>query len=138
MNTVILKIASRYVRGLLIIFAVIALLRGHNFPGGGFIGGLLAGLSVAFKGYTFGIAYLKKHMSIMPEWFIISGLVMILFSAIPAFLNKTGFMTGEWYKITLPLAGELKLGTPLIFDFGIFLAIIGITIIFLFSLTEKE
>jgi multicomponent Na+:H+ antiporter subunit B len=46
MNSTILQIADRYVRWLLLLFALIALLRGHDYRGGGFIAGLLAGLSV--------------------------------------------------------------------------------------------
>lgn len=138
MNSVILQIASRYVRGLLIIFAVIALLRGHNFPGGGFIGGLLAGLSVVFKGYAYSVNQIKENMKLTPEIYIGSGLSAILLSVIPGIIRKEQFMTGVWYRIFLPLLGEIKLGTPLLFDFGIFMIIIGVTIMFLFSLTKNS
>ena len=49
MNAVLLQIATKYVKWILLVFALIALFRGHNYPGGGFIGGLLVGLSVVFQ-----------------------------------------------------------------------------------------
>jgi multicomponent Na+:H+ antiporter subunit B len=53
-------------------------------------------------------------------------------------VSGKAFMTGLWTTIPLPLAGELKLGTPLLFDTGVFFAVIGVTLTFLFSLKRAE
>jgi multicomponent Na+:H+ antiporter subunit B len=53
------------------------------------------------------------------------------------FLGKT-LMTGVWLKIPLPLVGELKLGSPFLFDIGVFFTVIGVTLLFVFSLTQKR
>jgi multicomponent Na+:H+ antiporter subunit B len=47
-------------------------------------------------------------------------------------------MTGSWTTLPMPLGGELKLGTPLLFDTGVFFAVIGVTLMFLFSLNKAE
>jgi multicomponent Na+:H+ antiporter subunit B len=47
-------------------------------------------------------------------------------------------MKGIWIGIPLPVLGELKLGTPFLFDIGVFLAVIGVTLMFFFSLTKTE
>ena len=138
MNSVILQIAQKYVRSLLLIFAVIALLRGHNHPGGGFIAGLLAGLSIVMKGFAFDIEQVKSQMRISPPAFIGIGLGLIVFSTVPSMISGKAFMTGLWTTIPLPLLGELKLGTPLLFDTGVFFAVIGVTLMFLFSLKRAE
>jgi multicomponent Na+:H+ antiporter subunit B len=138
MNTVILQIAQRFVRLLLLLFAIIALLRGHNFPGGGFIGGLLAGMSIVLKGFAFDIESVRKSLRISPEAFIASGLIIIVVSFLPSILAGEAFMKGLWLVITLPFGQELKLGTPLLFDIGVFFTVIGVTLLFLFTLKKVE
>lgn len=138
MNSVILQIAQRYVRFLLLFFAVIALLRGHNHPGGGFIAGLLAGLSIVMKGFAYDIEQVRSQMKVSPPAFIGIGLVLIVVSTFPSMFSGSAFMTGVWTTIQLPLGGEIKLGTPLLFDTGVFFAVIGVTLMFLFSLKRAE
>jgi len=138
MNSVILQIAQRYVRFLLLFFAVIALLRGHNHPGGGFIAGLLAGLSIVMKGFAFDIEQVRRQMKLSPSGFIGTGLVLIVVSTLPSLLAGNAFMSGSWTTISMPLGVDLKLGTPLLFDTGVFFAVIGVTLMFLFSLTKSE
>jgi multicomponent Na+:H+ antiporter subunit B len=134
MNSTILQIAQRYVRFLLILFTFLALLRGHNSPGGGFIAGLLAGLSMVMKSFAFNTDEVAKNMKISPGGFMSLGLLMILLSAFPSILNGAEFMKAYWLAINVPLAGEIKLGTPLLFDTGVFFGVIGVTRLFFFSL----
>ena len=137
MNSIILQIASRYVRWLLLIFAVIALLRGHNYPGGGFIGGLLAGLSIVFEGFAHSPGYARDQLRISPPGFIATGLILILASFFPAVLKGENLMTGTWVSLPMIFDWELKFGTPLLFDAGIFFAVIGVTLLFFFSLRQE-
>jgi multicomponent Na+:H+ antiporter subunit B len=65
------------------------------------------------------------------------GLFFILLSFLPSIFLSYELMTGSWIKIPLPLIGELKLGTPLVFDIGVFFSVIGVTLMFVFSLTKK-
>jgi multicomponent Na+:H+ antiporter subunit B len=134
MNSNILQIAQRYVRSILLVFAVIALLRGHNNPGGGFIAGLLAGLSMVMKGFAYDVEVVAREMKFPPANFMAFGLMLILLSTLPALIDGASFMKGFWLQLDLPLLGELKLGTPLLFDMGVFFGVIGITRSFFFSL----
>lgn len=138
MNSVILQIASKYLRWILLAFAVLALLRGHNQPGGGFIGGLLAGLAIVFRGFAYSINQVKQELKSKPMIYTGLGLLFILLSFLPGIFAGNELMTGVWLKIPLPLLGELKLGSPLIFDIGVFFGVIGVTLLFVFSLTKKE
>jgi multicomponent Na+:H+ antiporter subunit B len=138
MNSVILQIASKYVRWLMVIFSIIILLRGHNYPGGGFIGGLLAGLSIAYKGFAFTPELAKEQIKIKPDSFIGVGLLFIVGSFLPSFFMNTGFMNGIWVTIPLPFTEGIKLGSPFIFDIGVFFTVIGVTLLFLFSLTREK
>lgn len=138
MNTVILQVAQRLVRILLLLFAVVALLRGHNHPGGGFIGGLLAGMSIVLKGFAFDIVSVRASLRIPPQAYIAIGLVIIVASFLPSIIIGEEFMKGVWFVISLPFENELKLGTPLVFDIGVFFVVIGVTLLFLFSLQKVE
>lgn len=138
MNSIILQIAAKYIRGILLFFAVLALLRGHNNPGGGFIGGLLAALSIIYYGFAFNTEKIKERMIIKPNIYLAFGLLLVLLSFIPSIVNNITLMQGVWLKINLPLLGELKLGTPFIFDIGVFFTVIGVIFLFFISLTNKE
>ena len=138
MNSIILQIASRYVRAILLFFAVIALLRGHNNPGGGFIGGLLAGLSIVFQGFAYSAGYARERLRVSPGGFLSLGLGLIFLSLLPAALGQESLMKGAWVTVTLLFGWELKLGSPLVFDTGVFFAVIGVTVLFFFSLKREE
>lgn len=137
MNSIILQIAARYLRWILIIFAVLALYRGHNDPGGGFIGGLLAGLAIVYRGFAFNAFQVKEELKDRPEKYIALGLSFILLSFAPSFLRNETLMTGAWISVPLPFGEVIKLGTPLMFDVGVFFVVIGVTLMFVFSLTQK-
>jgi multicomponent Na+:H+ antiporter subunit B len=138
MNSVILQIASGYVRALLVIFSVIMLIRGHNLPGGGFIGGLLAGLSLAYKGFAFTPALVEKQMKIRPEYLMVSGLLLVFASLLPGLFLEGTLMQGIWFTIPFPFTEGYKFGTPFLFDIGVYFVVIGVTVLFLLSLTEKK
>ena len=138
MNSFILQIAAKHIRWLMLLFAIIALFRGHNYPGGGFIGGLIAALGIMFSGFAYNSKKARNMLRIQPEVYIAMGLMMSLLSILPSVIKKTTLMTAIWLQLPLPVLGDLKLGTPLLFDIGVFFTVIGVTILFFFSLTQKE
>lgn len=136
MNSVLLQIATRYVKWILVIFALVVLLRGHNYPGGGFIGGLLVGLSVVFQSLASNAQIVRNKLRFSPESYIVLGLALIFLSTLPGVFLKQHFMAGVWTSVPIPLLGELKIGTPFIFDIGVFFAVIGVTLMFFFTLNN--
>ena len=77
-------------------------------------------------------------LNIQPATYIFFGLLMSLLSFVPSIIRKNALMTGEWLKISLPLFGDVKLGTPFIFDIGVFFTVIGVTLMFFFSLIRNK
>ncbi len=136
MNSVILQVASKYVKWLLVVFALIALYRGHNFPGGGFIGGLLVGLSVIFSSLAYDAQRARNSLKIQPEGYIALGLLTIFLSILPGVFLKQYFMAGVWTSIHIPFLGVIKLGTPFLFDIGVFFAVIGVTLMSFFTFSN--
>ncbi len=130
----ILSVATRYLMPLLIVFSVFLLLRGHNEIGGGFVGGLVAAVAIVLYMIAEGVTAARDLLRVEPRVLIAFGLLVALSSAVAAWLVGQPFMTGLWWKQALPVVG--KVGTPLIFDIGVYLTVMGTTLLILFTLAE--
>ncbi len=134
MNSVILRTGTRLMLALLLLESVFLLLRGHNMPGGGFIGGLVAAAAFALYGIAYGVEAARYILRVSPQQLIGAGLLTSLTSGLFALFTADSFLAGQW--LTLDLAGGLKLGTPLLFDLGVYLVVVGITLMMIFSFEE--
>ena len=133
MKSVILNTAARVLLPLLLLLSLWVLYRGHNLPGGGFIGGLAAAAAYILYVLGPGLQAAKKALRVNPQTLMGVGLLVALISAsISLLLGKT-FMSGVWLPT---LMGTVHLGTPFIFDIGVYLTVIGFTLQTTFSLTE--
>lgn len=136
MISVILSTASRYLLPLLLIFSFFLLLRGHNEPGGGFVGGLVAAAAYALYFIANGVYEAEKLLKAEPIKIISLGLLIAILSTIPSIIIGQNFMTGVWLDINFPVIG--KIGTPLLFDAGVYLLVLGIALKIIFSLAEED
>lgn len=136
MNSVIFSTTNRLITGLLLLFSWFLLLRGHNLPGGGFAGGLVAASAFALQALAFGVHTARRTLVFDPRTLIASGLVVALVSGIAGIMAGKPFLTGLWDKTPLPVVG--KLGTPLLFDVGVYIVVTGIVCLVVFSLGEEE
>ena len=141
MVSVLLKAATRYIVPVQLLFSVYLLLRGHNLPGGGFIGGLIAAGAFSLYVIAYDASVARRKLRIRPQLLIIIGLLLSLISALLSVLFGKAAMTGLWDG-SIPLhwlgLGSLKLGTPLLFDIGVYLVVIGITLLIIFTLEEES
>lgn len=138
MSSVIFRIAARSLTPLLAATAIFLLLRGHNAPGGGFIGGLLAAGAIALYGMAFGAGAARRWLRFTPRRLMAVGLLLALTSGLPSLIYGQPFLTAVWTRPVLPLFGELPLGTPLWFDLGVFLVVVGFVLTIFFALLESE
>jgi multicomponent Na+:H+ antiporter subunit B len=134
----ILPVAARLVVPVQVFFSIYLLLRGHNLPGGGFIGGLVMASALVLRVMVDARKSPRFDLNALAG----SGLLVALGSAmLPVFTGKT-FFTGLWGgEIWLPTLGKLKLGTPLLFDIGVFLVVTGVAtklLLVLMAQTRKE
>jgi multicomponent Na+:H+ antiporter subunit A len=118
-----LRFAAVYLVPLLLLISVFLLLRGHNAPGGGFTGGLVAAASIALLGMAQGHAAARRVLRCRPTALIATGLAITASSGLLASASGKPFLTGRWTPLPVPIAG--KLGTPLLFDIGVYLVVIG-------------
>ena len=136
MLSVILSTASRYLLPLMLIFSFFLFLRGHNEPGGGFVGGLVAAAAYALYLIANGIDEAKKLLKAEPIKLIAMGLLIAVVSAFVSVATGQDFMTGVWAKNEFPVIG--KLGTPLLFDLGVYFLVLGIVLKIIFLLAEED
>ena len=131
-NSPIFRTAARLLMPLLLLFAVFLLLRGHNEPGGGFVGGLVAAAAFALYAIAFGVKRARQALLVKPMTLLGAGLLIALFSGLPAVLRGQPFLTALWAR------GPLPLGTPALFDVGVFLVVAGVVLMMIFSLAEES
>ena len=112
MSSLILCTATRFIVPLMLLFSIFVLLRGHNAPGGGFVGGLLAAAAFALHTIAFNVAASRRMMRIEPRTLIGLGLLIALASGAIPLAGDYPFLTGQWIKLTLPGLGEAEIGTP--------------------------
>ncbi|TCD48841.1 Na+/H+ antiporter subunit B [Chlorobium sp. N1] len=135
MNSIILATASRYLLMLLLMFSVFLLFRGHNEPGGGFAGGLVAAAAYALYVIANGIDAARSVLRTDPMRIVAAGLATALLSTLPSLLAGKPFMTGIWIDTMSPVG---KIGTPLLFDIGVYLLVLGMTLTIIFALAEED
>lgn len=135
MTSLILRAATRLLMPLLLLFALFLLLRGHNAPGGGFIGGLIVAAAFVLYSIAAGIPASRRALLVEPSSLLSIGLSVALVSALPAVFAGRPFMTAVWRAIG-PEPMAVTVGTPLLFDVGVFLAVIGVVLTIVFTLAE--
>ncbi|RPI85961.1 MAG: Na+/H+ antiporter subunit B [Chloroflexi bacterium] len=136
MTSIILRTATRLLLPLLLLFSLFLLLRGHNEPGGGFAGGLVAASAFALYSISHTSLAARRALWIDPRLLISIGLLLALLSGIPAVLVGLPFLTGLWGTIRLPGRVEFDFGTPMLFEFGVYFLVTGIALLIIFSLEE--
>ena len=138
MSSLILRTATRYMQPILVLFSVFLLLAGHNEPGGGFAGGLVAAAAYALYAIAYGVEDARRLLYVSPQGLAGAGLLAAAGSGIPSLVYGKPFMTGLWHEGDVPGFGEIAVGTPLLFDVGVYLAVIGVTLSIVLNLAEEE
>ncbi|MCS6806188.1 MAG: Na+/H+ antiporter subunit B [Acidobacteriota bacterium] len=135
MKSLILSTATYYLLPLLLLFSIFLLIRGHNQPGGGFVGGLVAAAALSLYAIAQGTAEVRRAIRLRWGALIGIGLLTATGSGLLGLLSGYPFMTGRWYAQPVPLLG--KVGTPLLFDVGVYLVVLGVTMTIIFTLAEE-
>jgi multicomponent Na+:H+ antiporter subunit B len=138
MTSIILRTATRYTFPPLLIFSIYLLLRGHHFPGGGFVGGLIAGSAFALYALAFDVPSARKLLRFDPRDVTAVGLALSLLSGLPPLFSGNSFLTGTWWEIPIGGGKHLTLGTPILFDMGVYLVVLGVLLTLVLALAEEE
>jgi multicomponent Na+:H+ antiporter subunit B len=138
MTSPILTAASRILVSLILLFSVYMLLRGHNEPGGGFIGGLIAAIGITLYTIAFGAGAAREVLRIDPTTLAVTGLAISFCAGIFGAAFAAPPFVGEWWFVGA--SGDdkgLALSNVLIFDVGVYLGVIGAVLTLVIALEEE-
>ncbi len=137
MRALSLRTAARLLQPIILFFSVFLLLQGHDSPGGGFVGGLAAASAMVLHAVAFGTRSARRSIVLPPETLAALGLALgALVALAPLALGAPAF-SAAWITLTLGGPGEVHLGTPLLFDVGIYVLVLGASLTIVFALEEE-
>lgn len=110
----------------LMLFSVYLLVVGHDVPGGGFAGGLIASSALLLVFLAFGRRGLRRALPIDPETAMGIGLILAIAAGLVGLVFSGTFLTYEYIEWSVPVVGDIKVSTLLFFDLGVYLVVIGL------------
>jgi multicomponent Na+:H+ antiporter subunit B len=136
-RSIVLSTATRFLVPLLLLLSVSLLLRGHDVPGGGFSGGLFAASAMALYVLAAGGDDAVGEPRVEPRRITAAGLLLSVAAGALPLAHGRPFLAGLWFSSRLPLLGRIDVGTPVLFDAGVYLVVAGVTLTIFFSLRER-
>jgi multicomponent Na+:H+ antiporter subunit A len=130
----VLEVITRLLFPTMMVLSVYFFFAGHNAPGGGFAGGLTAGLALVLRYLAGGRYELGEALPIEAGHILGAGLIFSAGTAIVSMLLGAPVLSSATIEVTLPLLGDIKLVTALFFDFGVYLIVVGLVLDVLRSL----
>ncbi len=136
MKSLIFRTIAPVIVSVMILFSIFVLLRGHNEPGGGFIGGLIAVAALSIYGIAFGVETVRRAIVFHPLSIAGAGLLLATLSGLLSMVFHVPFMTGLWvYPVVL--GEEIPLSSVMTFDIGVYLVVVGAVTSIALSLEER-
>jgi multicomponent Na+:H+ antiporter subunit B len=120
MNTLIFRTIAPVLVVVMLVFSVFVTLRGHNEPGGGFIGGLIAASAIAIYGMALGPQATRRAMRVDPLAVAGFGVVLAACAGLLSLPFDLPFLTGLWTQVF-----GADISTPMIFDIGVYFVVLG-------------
>lgn len=137
MSSLILRTANGIIFPLTLLFAIYMALKGHNYPGGGFIGGLIAAVSLVLYRMSHGSDAMNRLMPVHPRVVVAAGLgIATLTGVIPMFFSYPMLRTFAPY-VNFGVGEDVHLPSALAFDLGVFLVVIGVSVGMIVRLGEE-
>ncbi len=132
------KFLARAMMPILILFSIFFLLRGHNQPGGGFVGGLVAASSIVLMTLAYGAEQVARQMRIDFRRVMFWGLIVAVIAGVLGLVFQSSFLESIWFKPYLEGIGRLELGTPALFDAGVYIVVFGVTVAIVMAMADES
>lgn len=136
MPSLILATAARVVQPLLLLFSVFVLIRGHNAPGGGFAGGLVAAIAFTLITVSESAESARRSLRVSTRMLLAVGLLVAAMSGIVGMIAGDAFLEAIFFDLPLLAGGRVELSTVFFFDVGVYLTVIGVTLTIIFTLAD--
>lgn len=136
-NSIFFRLLARAMMPVLIMFSLMLLLRGHNQPGGGFVGGLVASTSIILMtlAYTASEVRERLHVDFLRVMYI--GIAFAVISGVMGLIFGEAYLDALWWKPFIQGIGRLELGTPLLFDIGVYIVVFSVTSGIVMAMAEE-
>jgi multicomponent Na+:H+ antiporter subunit A len=128
-TSVILQTGTRVVFHTILLFSLYLLFAGHNQPGGGFIGGLMAAAAMVLRGTAEGPEDLRRLVPVEAETLLGLGVLFATVTGVAGFAIRGAFLGSGALELALPVLGDLKVTSVLFFDIGVYLVVLGLGLV---------
>ena len=133
-HPLILATLSRLLLPLALLISVFIFLRGHNLPGGGFIAGLVTAIALILQYVANGVQWTRSRLALNYHQLAGSGVFIAGCTGLASWLFGYPFLTSTFGHFHIPLVGEIELASAMIFDLGVYLTVVGATLLILANL----
>jgi multicomponent Na+:H+ antiporter subunit B len=137
-NDLIFQTITKVVVFIIIIYSLHLFFSGHYTPGGGFIGGLMTASAIVLLLLAFDIKTVVNTLPIDYIKMTATGLLIALLTGIGSFFFDVPFLTHTFSYVDLPVLGKTSLATAVLFDLGVYLVVIGVTMTIIQTIGETE
>jgi len=135
-SDVILQTAAKVLVFIIMTFSIYILFAGHHNPGGGFIGGLITASALMLLYVAFDVETVQEIIPVNFKIVGAVGMMMALLTGFGAVVLDAPFLTQVYEYVTLPVLGKTGIGSSLVFDLGVYLAVVGTTMTIIQSISE--
>lgn len=137
-NDLILQFTAKIVFFIIFFFSIHIFFAGHYTPGGGFVGGLLTSSAIVLLVIAFDLKTVRKILPINYMYMTATGLIIAVATAAYPIFDGKPFFTHYFDYFDLPLFGKTSLHTATLFDLGVFLVVVGVTMTIIQTIGEDE
>ena len=131
-------VAARWLLPVALVVSVYVLLRGHNAPGGGFVGGLITSVALVLQYMAHGSRWAASRLPVDYARLAATGLLVAGATGTGAWWFGKPFLTSAHAEPVVPVLGALALASAALFDIGVYLAVVGTTMLALVSLASAS
>ncbi|RYZ03465.1 MAG: DUF4040 domain-containing protein, partial [Alphaproteobacteria bacterium] len=132
------RVIMQWLFPVIVVFAIHLFLRGHDLPGGGFIAGITMSIAFILQYMASGTRWVETRLRILPLRWIGIGLLISAITGVASILFGYPFLTTSFQYVELPVLGKIPLASALIFDFGVFVLVVGATVLMLIALAHQS
>lgn len=136
-NSMFFRFLASVMLPVLLMFSFALMLRGHNQPGGGFVGGLVASSGIVLMTLAYGPDEVRSRLRIDFLRTMFYGLGIALVAGLVGLILGVAFQDASWWKPLIRGIGRLELGTPLIFDIGVYIVVFSVTSSIVMAMAEE-
>lgn len=135
---VYLQTATKILVFIIMTFSIYVLFAGHHNPGGGFIGGLITASALVLLYIAFDLQSVRDIIPVDFKKLAAAGVLVAVLTGVVSLFLDVPFLSQTFKYVDLPFLGETELASAMIFDLGVYMAVIGTTMTIITSISEDD